>query len=134
MATAFFGGDFFGGEFFSETSAVVGRQAPYGFGGARVHPHRGRADVDRDRERFGVIERVAEKIRAEPRRGPELDRIRRAELLQAELEADGLAWDGLYWEMLEREAKIRTDLENRRRVAAQAEEELVILTLIASQL
>jgi len=136
-ATSFFGGEFFSGEFFNAVTVVVeppvGRSAPYGVPSAMVRP-RTRRDVERDRERFGIATKVVREVAKTQQRNPELDRLQRMEMLQAELAANALEWDSRYWDLLEQEVKIRTDLENRRRIAAQLEEELVIFTLIASQL
>ena len=128
MAGNFFGGQFFGGGFFGADSGAVTPPSIAPSGGFPANDRRGRKEISKARERFGLIDetkqkadRIIHEIALRQAQRDEQDRQKQFEELSRELKINEIEWEGKYLEALvvERERLVKEKqqaLENARLV------------------
>ena len=131
MSGNFFAGEFFDGGFFgtNEETSNTG-----GSGFAHLGTLRTRDDIRRDREKFGVLPKVAKviaSVAAQQADALSLDEQQRLEHLERELELEGIEYESAYLELLNlmRARLIATEIGKRLRAIQDAEEEIVLILL-----
>ena len=102
-----------------------------------AEPRRTKADISRDRERFGIRDEVADaiaQVAAQQAARLEQDAQKRFEELNRELELRGLEWDARYLEELniQRERLINAEIALRIRQAIMDDEALMLLVMMAA--
>ena len=134
MAASFFGGEFFGGEFFNETHVRPSGGIPYSGYETRK---RTKEEIQRERERLGILPRAAQIINLIAARQVETlkaDEQQRLEELTREMALEKIEWESRYLEMLNarRETLISAEIAMLLRKKLQDEENMVILMLLAA--
>ena len=132
MAGAFQASAFQNSAFQTDGAAAVSNSGGSGF--HLLGTLRTREDIRRDRERFGVLPKVAKviaSVAAQQADALSLDEQQRLEHLERELELEGIEYESAYLELLNlmRERLIATEIGKRLRAIQDAEEEIVLILL-----